>query len=264
MVRIGSLSLAIFVPLLAFGQQAAPRPAFDVTSVKPYVPGGQPGPAEVGCTPAGRFAAVRSPVLYSIRWAYNAGPYQNLNVATQYVVGLPPWASSLRTAYDIDAKAAGPVTEAQCRLMVQALLADRFKLAVHRETRTLPVAALVVAKGGPKPKLAKVLDSDKDKRVRVNGTVAAGSENGWSMEQLSAFLLRFAPAGRMSVNRTGLEGQYRFSLDFSVVPPAGGGPLNVGDEVIAALQDQLGLKIENRDESVEVVVVDHIENPDEN
>jgi uncharacterized protein (TIGR03435 family) len=264
MFRIRGAALAAFIPLLLFGQAPAPRPSFDVTSVKPYAAGAQAGPAEVGCSPAGRYAAVRSPVVYSIRWAYNAGPYQNTNVATQYVVGLPPWASSLRTAYDIEAKAAGPVTEAQCRLMAQTLLADRFKLAVHRETKTISVAALVVAKGGPKPKLAKVVDSDKDKRVLVNGSVAFGSENGWSMAQLAEFLLRFSAGGRLVVDRTGLEGLFRFSLDFAVTPPAGGEPLNLADEVSAALQDQLGLKLENRNESAEVVVVDHIENPDVN
>jgi uncharacterized protein (TIGR03435 family) len=187
-----------------------------------------------------------------------------MNVATQYVVGLPDWAGSLRTAYDIEGKAAAPVTEAECRLMLQTLLADRFKLAVHRETRTLGVAALVVTKGGPKPKLVRVLDSDRDKRVIVNGTVAAGSENGWSMEDFARYLLRFTTFERQAVDRTGLEGRYRFSFDFAVTPSAGGGPLNIADEVSAALQDQLGLKLENRNEPVEVVVIDHIEKPDEN
>jgi uncharacterized protein (TIGR03435 family) len=241
----------------------SPKNEFDVTSVKPYPAGGQPGPSEVGCSPTGKFAAVRSPVLYSIRWAYNAGPYQNLNVVQQYAVGFPAWVASRQEAYDIEGRTETRVTEAQCRLMVQALLADRFKLSVHRETRALPVAALVVAKGGPKPKLKKVLDSDLDKTVLVNGTPAYGSGNGWSMDQLAEYLLRFSPE-RMVVDRTGLEGQYRFSLEFAVIPPAGGAPLNVADEVAAALQDQLGLKIENRSESVEVVVVDHIEKPDGN
>jgi uncharacterized protein (TIGR03435 family) len=72
--------------------------------------------------------------------------------------------------FDIEGKAAGPVTEAQCRLMLQTLLMDRFKLEVHRETRTLAVAALVVAKGEPKPKLTKALDS--------TGPPASGSNHG--------------------------------------------------------------------------------------
>ncbi len=154
------------------------------------------------------------------------GPYQTINFVTanqQYVIGLPKWASGAEGVFDIEGKAAGPVTEAQCRLMLQALLTDRFKLAVHRETRTLPVAALVVAKGGPKPKLAKALDtdalqSDKDKRVFVNGTPAYASANGWSMAQLAEFLLRVYP-GRIVVDKTGLEGLYRFSLDYAVTPP---------------------------------------------
>jgi uncharacterized protein (TIGR03435 family) len=260
-IVVGPLVLSIFNSF-SLHAQATATPAFEVTSVKPSQAGAQPGRSQLDCS-SGRFAALRSPVLYSIRWAYNAGPYQNLNVAQEYVVGLPAWASSLRSAYDIEGKAAGSVTETQCRLMVQALLMDRFKLAVHRETRTLPVAALVVAKAGPKPKLKKVLDSDKDKTVVVNGAPAYGSANGWSMDQLAEFLLRFSP-GRLLVDRTGLEGQYRFSLDFAVTPPVGGGSLNIADEVSAALQDQLGLRIENRDEPAQVVVVDHIQNPDQN
>jgi uncharacterized protein (TIGR03435 family) len=147
--------------------------------------------------------------------------------------------------------------------MLQALLGDRFKLMVHRETRTLPVAALVVAKNGPKAKLKKALDSDNDVGVLINGNPGTGSPRGWSMDQLAEYLIRFSPPGRLFVNRTGLVGLFRFSLDFSVRSPEGQ-PLNVADEVAVALREQLGLAIENRDEPTEVVVVDHIENPDVN
>lgn len=259
MSRIRGAGLAVLISQLAFGQAPAPRPAFDVTSVKPHEPGGRPGATELGCSPSGRFAAVGLSVAPSIRWAYIAGPYQ-VSLRSQ-LVGLPDWVNS--RAYDVEGRTEAPVTEAQCRLMAQSLLADRFKLAVHLETKSLPVSVLVVAKGGPKPKLKKAVDSDSDKGVFVNGAAMVGSSpKGYSMADLalllSAAVRSFGGGGPMVVDRTGLDGVYRFSLDFAVKG------VNAADEVAAALQEQLGLKIETRDESVEVVVVDHIEKPDAN
>ena len=117
----------------------------------------------------------------------------------------------------------------------------------------------MVAKGGPKRALAKALDSDPDKRVLVNGTVAYSSEKGWSMAQLTEYLLRFYN-GQIIVDKTGLDGQYRFTLDFSVTPPAAGGPPDVAGEVSAALPGSTRPQAPgDRKEPVEVVVVDHIE-----
>jgi uncharacterized protein (TIGR03435 family) len=142
----------------------------------------------------------------------------------------------------------GPRDRNPCRLMAQSLLADRFKLEVAK---------------GPKPNLKKAVDSDSDEGVFVNGAAMVGSSpEGWSTADLALFLSVAARSsgggGPMVVDRTRLDGVYRFSLDFAVKG------VNGADEVSAALQEQLGLKIENRNESVEVVIVDHIEKPDEN
>ena len=131
------LSAAVLIANLAFGQAPAPRPAFEVTSVKPYKPAATPTAAAFGCTPeSGKFAATRTAVAVSIRWAYGIGPYQTMNlgpVNQQYVLGMPAWATGAEGVFDIEGKAAGPATEAECRLMLQTLLADRFKLALHLE-----------------------------------------------------------------------------------------------------------------------------------
>lgn len=85
------------------------------------------------------------------------------------------------------------------------LLIERLKLAVHSEARNIALTQLVVAKGGPKAGLARVRESDTEKRVLVNGARPAGSDNGWSMDQLAEFLRRFS-LGRVLVNRTGSPG----------------------------------------------------------
>jgi uncharacterized protein (TIGR03435 family) len=252
--------LTLFISHLAFAQVLARQPAFDVTSGKPYRAGTRQGETELGCSPNGRFTSVGLPIAPTVRWAYITGPYQ-IRLQSQ-VVGLPDWADGRNGLYEIEGRVEAPVTEAQCRRMAQSLLADRFKLAVHIETRSFPVSALVVAKGGPKPKLRKAVDSDSDTGVFVNGAAMVGSSpKGWSMGELALFLSVAASMGGGGVvsDRTGLDGLYRFSLDFAV-----GKGVNVADETAAALQDQLGLKIETKNEQVEVVVVDHIEKPDEN
>src|SRR5258708_10784120 len=122
-----------------FAQSAAERPAFEVASVRMY-PAGAPFPAGgnngIRVSPDGvawRFARLE----FCIGWAYDI---------PGRIIG-PEWISN---RYDIVAKASGPVSKAQLRLMVQSLLEERFKLKVHRELRELPVVVLIVAKGGPK------------------------------------------------------------------------------------------------------------------
>ena len=236
--------LFLALPLCA----QTPHPAFEVTSVKPYVSGTGGAPVVPPNCSRGRFTA-RGSIVSTILWGYGVGPYQFDGKAA----GL----------YDIQATASSPASEAQCRLMVQALLADRFKLALHRETRVLSLYVLSLARTGPK--LKQVADSDPEDGVHINGAKTYGTPKGWSIAQLADFLQRSFYQTPV-VDRTGLEGIYRFSLNYAQglynypgVQPQGDGP-----DIFSAVESQLGLKLEQRKEPLDFIVIDHIEPPDPN
>jgi uncharacterized protein (TIGR03435 family) len=252
----------LFVAALLVAGAMAQTPAFEVVSVKPLAPKDHFGP-QLGCT-GERFESART-LREVLIWAFDVKPYQ--------LIGIPDWdprimrdASGL---YRIEAAAPHPVTDAECKQMVQQLLKDRYKMTAHRELRETPVYALVVARNGPK--MAKA-DENPGVRVVVNGNplgIAAGTPkdfkdpSGWSMDRLADFL----PIGvdRPVINRTGLEGLYKINLSFS---RQGANPDNLppeaGPEVMTALPEQLGLRLESAKAPVEMVVIDHIEKPDAN
>src|SRR5260370_535361 len=130
--------------------QAQP-PAFDVASVKPRKSDSKPGAdRRMRVSPEG-ITYTDISLSDAIQAAYAVKRHQ---------VSGPDWLTTSR--YDIAAKAAGPVPEAQLKLMLQTLLADRFKLTFHRETKELPVYAMVPAKKGP-----KLHDSQADAESRM-------------------------------------------------------------------------------------------------
>jgi len=249
--------MRIFPPLLPILTAAlyAQAPAFEVTSVKFNKLPPRERHTESGCSPAGRFVSLGLNLRSTFFWAFNMRPFQ--------VTGLPSWIDAPGAVFDIEAKAAGPVDESQCRLMVQTLLADRFKLTVHRLTRELPAYALVVVKNGPK--MRQVNPDDKPKPgggVRMMGNPVQGPPGreplkGWSMQQL-ADVLTGQPAldGRAVLDRTALDGIYEIDLNYAFRP---GFP---GPDLFDAVQEQLGLKLESVKASFETLVVDRLEKPD--
>jgi uncharacterized protein (TIGR03435 family) len=272
-----------------------PMPSFEVATIKPRppftvkLPGAASGPTSVGgekvvtqmmfTGPAPTAPAAPSDMLslhvtstMLIAMAYN------LPLPTEgRIIGGPDW---LKTeSYDIQAKIADALFQAiqkmppdqskqQRQLMEQSLLADRFKLKVHFETRDMPVYALVAAKGGPKLTPSKEGEAES---IFVNGG-ADGSELKATAAKLDnlARLLQMQPdtAGRMLVNQTGLAGTYNFTLKWSRDQPAGsdsGLPAtSESPSFFTALQEQLGLRMVPTKASMEVVVIDHIEHPTEN
>ena len=247
----------VFAPGLRAQDQSPGLPAFEVTSVKPdtFVPG--PGHygrvVEVNCS-NGRFVSRNASVWYLIKWAWNiVGDNERL-------IGFPGWTSG--SIYEIEAKAAAPVSEEQCRLMARALLADRFHFRAHEEKRLIDAYDLVIAKGGPKIKRA----TDPDAPVNGPGFTIGGESmqmldphlKGWTMDQL-AHALAVAQLGRKVFDRTGLEGIYRIEIRFSRLDRSGDDP-----DVATALRVQLGLELRSAKEALDVVVVDHIERPTQN
>ena len=186
----------------------------------------------------------------------------------------------------------------ESRLMLQSLLAERFHLKVHIETKELPVYALVIAKGGakltasapppatppdegaPPPKAAVAPDQLPKtaprgmSMIRMSSTKIEASASEGTMEQLASMLTNQPDAGgRVVIDKTGLTGKYDWSLAWA--PSMGmGGPMKGADNgtgsdadapgLFTALEEQLGLKLEPQKGPVQVVVVDHVEAPSAN
>jgi uncharacterized protein (TIGR03435 family) len=156
--------------------------------------------------------------------------------------------------------------------MFREILVERFGLKVHHETRTLPVYALVVAKGGPKMTASKPQPNDPDGMPGNPGVLntSLGRETGrgalieFLAEDLSDAL------GRKVVDKTGLTGRYDFTLtwapddDAAAMGSSASSGAPQGPSLFTAVQEQLGLKLEPVKAPVDVVVIDHLEKPSEN
>lgn len=214
--------------------------------------------------------------------AINATPMQLLQYAYvlpgSRILGAPAWTRSSK--YDIEGKsdpglaeklAALPYTDAKPQLltMVQALLADRFRLAAHFENRELPVYNLVVGKGGAKFTNVKDESTTIDSGTHSGISTITITSSSHAMADLAEILYRYT--GRIVVDKTGLRGNYTINLKFapddarSAVPNAETtSASDMGPSVFTALKDQLGLELKSGKGSVEVLVIDHIDPPTEN
>jgi len=168
------------------------------------------------------------------------------------VLGGPAWMDA--DQYDVVAKAenadAGPD---EIRPMLQTLLAQRFKLSVHRETKELPEYSLVPAKGGPK--LGPTKDAG-DPSVSYGDRPRGENQVAFRKTAVRVLVNLLANTlGSPVIDKTGLEGLYDFTLEWSDTG---------GTSLFAALQEQLGLKLEARRSPAEVLVIDHAEKPDGN
>jgi uncharacterized protein (TIGR03435 family) len=219
----------------------------------------------------------------------------------QQLVGGPDWIDSAR--YDITALFSGEISATEpgsvgpLNLMLQRVLAERFQLAAHTETRDIPIYALTVARtdgrlgpriataatdceavmnallkgaregGGPPPAAPELPDGRPACGMRSGpgGRITAG---GTSMAAIARLLT--VPAGRIVVDRTGLTGGFDFDLEFTPDPAAPGGQPGAatGDANIptlfTALEEQLGLKLLPQRGPVEMLVIDRVERPSEN
>jgi bla regulator protein blaR1 len=253
-------AIGLFNLSLARAQKA---PSFEVASIKPAAPGQRGVSIEVD--PGGRFVASNMSIRMLIQQAYNIKDFQ--------IVGAPGWAGSER--YDIVAKPESGVDLGQgsLRPMMQALLAERFKLAIHRESKELPIYSLVAAKSG-----SKLKDSagEQDRQMQRMGRGQVTLE-GANMATLVTMLAQ--QLGRNVIDNTGLKGRYDIKLEWTPDegPMRGPGegmerppsetaapPDNSGPSLFTALQEQLGLKLESSKGPVEILIVDHLEKASEN
>jgi len=186
-----------------------------------------------------------------VQWAYNLGDYQ-----------LPGSNLLEGQRYDVRARSGDPVAVSTLRLMLQDLLATRFKVRVHRERKTSSVYELVVAKGGPKlPKnKADTLPSSYPReslpRV-VDGSFVFANV---SMTEFAEQLTQLRGIDLPVVDRTGIQGVY----DITLKSAARAVLEQDGPSLLTLLQEQLGLKLVSAKDPIEVFVVDHAEKPSAN
>ena len=236
-------------------------PVFAVATIKPSDPN-LPGYG-THISP-GQFSASSYTLRLLIIYAYDLHRDQ--------VLGGPAWLDSDK--YNIVAKpdGDGQPTATQWKIMLQKLLADRFGLTFHRETRTLSVYELTLAKGGPK--LTPVEDDSAD----AVGDISF-SELG-KLQARHATMADFVHSmqrnvlDRPIVDRTGLSGRYDFALSwvpdefqFSAVRTPGGPPMpgnTEGADLITAIRQQLGMQLKATRAPAPVIVIDHARTPSDN
>jgi uncharacterized protein (TIGR03435 family) len=290
------LAAVILLTVLGGGtvwSQSADAPvAFEVASIKASPPPDGRG-MRVGCPgDPGRITCTNMNMANLVTMAYGIAHYQ--------LSGLSP---TDMERYEVAVKVPDGATKEQIKLMWQNLLKERFKLAVHRETKEVPVYELVVAKGGIK--MQEALDPppadapppprpesgpgprmklDKDgfpelgpgTSMAMMGGKARWRNNKATMKDVASMLA--AQVGQPVTDATGLTGKYAFTLSWAtgggrpIAAPTGGDtPLagmndpDEGPTLFSAIQSQLGLKLEQKKGSIEMLVVDHVEKaPTEN
>lgn len=238
--------LACFLALSAAGLLAQSQPAFEVASVRPSagpIPGVPPMFGQQRTT-ADTLTARHTQLVEIMRRAYG--------VVDEQLAGAPAWIREQR--FDIVGKSAAPASDAELWSMVRPLLEDRFKFKYHREPREVSGLALVVGKNGPK----LTRSQGGSDQISAAGGVFKGQNVPISrLAGILSSVLR-----RPVIDATGLDGTYDFSVDPR--PYAGQGPPDLPGMVITAIQEELGLKLESRKFELQVMVVDHIEQPDKN
>ena len=267
---------------------APDRPRFEVASIKPSKSGEQG--TYLRRQPGGLYRATNAPLRALIANAYlNQFPPKG-----EQIFGGPGWIDTEH--FDIEAKAEGDPNREEESLMVQSLLEDRFKLVVHHETRQLPTYALLLSKNGKTgPQLTKHSDDAKCADpaagsppppgpgeampsfcggffMNAGGGALRATGNRITMAMLVQFLGQ--SVDRTVVDRTGLSGVFDFTLEFAPELGPGSQPgaaasapssdTSAPPSIFTALQEQLGLKLESQKGPVDVLVIDHVEEPSPN
>jgi uncharacterized protein (TIGR03435 family) len=223
----------------------AVQPQFDVAAIRPSSTaraGGEGSGWERITVSSTGVPVLNAGLSYCIRWAYNLKLHQ---------VSGPDWAETGR--YDILAKTAQPVSTDQLKLMMQALLAERFQLKLHREQRTQSVFVLVVRKNGP-----KLRDSQTGGSAQIR--VAGGDFvfQHVTMPDFADLLGHLAGIDRLVLDRTGIHGVYDITL------PAAARTTREDPSSIFGAVEEAGFELQPRKESVELLFIDHAERPSAN
>jgi uncharacterized protein (TIGR03435 family) len=269
--------LSSLAPLCGAQVLAAGSPSFVVATIKPSDPNRPDNKSSIGFGPGGSFDAKSMSLKQLVEFVQDFG-YIDVD---QRIAGGPKWLGSAK--FDIEAKCDEGTARAFGTMpvkqrirteqdMIQAMLADRFKLRTHHETRRLPVYALVQAKSGSKMKpSAKV---GEEKLGGTDGPPGNWKGNGVTMAELAGDLSSLPEiGGRIVIDETGLKGRFDFTLKWPPDLTMGAVPRGPDSGVesdssapslLTALREQLGLKLEMKKEPVDVIVIDSAELPTPN
>ena len=243
-------SVIVLAGVTAFGQDA-PKKAFEVASVRPYVPPEDGRRATAGCeggpgtSDPERLHCTTASLVLLIVMAYDVQYYQ---------VAGPPWIET--DGYEVSAKVPPGTRKAEFREMLQAFLAERFGLVLQRATKDRLSYTLVTAKGG-----SKVQRSGEGVAPAFAYDFTGGrmhiTVRKRPLDVLAGFLSTKLGVEGPVENKTGLAGDYDFALEFTPELAMAGDP--DGLSVFTALESQLGLKLEAKKTPTEVLTVERAE-----
>jgi uncharacterized protein (TIGR03435 family) len=227
-------------------QPHGPVLEFDVSSVKANHSGSERGSMQIT---KGSLTIANAPFAKIVAAAFGISEDRDA-----YLLAGPTWIAAEK--YDVIAKFPAATSSDQMRLMLQALLRERFGMRFHREVREVPAYVLVVAKSGLKA------------RAAAEGSAGGFRRGLGHLESHAATMAVLADklsqqSDRPVVDKTAVSGSYEFAIDWTPDDLQTGG--QAGTSLFTAIQEQLGLKLEPRKEPMEVVVIDYVEKlPSEN
>jgi uncharacterized protein (TIGR03435 family) len=251
-----ALSAALLIGIAAWAacsQPAAPRPEFDVASLKPVVlDGADLYYANLGTYRNGVVTLTNTTLAECIRFAFD--------ITTDDLLSGPDWIKNKAVRFDILAKTAPDTPRDQAHLMLRTLLEDRFKLVLRREPRLLSYYALTAPNG------ERTLKPAQEPPIEVSNSLGLGHihHNRITMLMLATLIARFTRTPVL--DQTAIPGFFEVKLDWardnslpSAAPDAPPPEPADGPSIFEAVQKQLGLKLEKRKGPVDVLVVDHAE-----
>jgi len=284
MKRIPFLAILVVFTMAMLSIAQTNRPSFEVASIKPNSSGQRGGAVDAA---GNRFVATNVTLLTLLHFAYR--PLDRTPFLNDQIVGLPGWAMADR--FDIQAKAegGGRMGEDQIQRLLQELLAERFALKLHYETRNLPVYELVVSKAGKMHPATDQTPATVTRQQPPSGVINDASlppRGTGRMKMTDSGVIVVATAvpiatligmlqgqfDRAILNKTGLNGLFDIRLEFareSTTPApiqqnAGIPTLSTGATVYAAIEEQLGLKLRAVKAALPLLVVDSLEKPTPN
>jgi uncharacterized protein (TIGR03435 family) len=240
--------LIVLTTAAAWSQPAAPRPEFDVASLKPVVlDGADTYTANLGTVRNGVLTMTNVTLADCLRLAYA--------IPTEDQIAGPDWIKSKAVRFDILAKAPPETSRDEAFRMLQPLLERRFALTSHRELREMSYLALTLAGNGPAMPVAK------EPPQGVNRHAGNRIYNNHIDMPLLAYLISRFTRNRV-LDRTGLKGYFEVKLDWAPEERSAPGAETAldpvpGDSIFVAVRKQLGLKLEPRKGPVDMLVVDH-------
>ena len=227
-------------------------PTYEVATIKPS------RPDEVNRTflrQGRRFNTTATSIVDLMMFAYG--------IHFQQIANAPRWLENDK--YDVTLLPAGEgqPSDEQLKEIMRKLLSDRLRLTLHREKKKLSVFRIVTLKAGAK--LVHSLNSNGPAGVGSGGRVGMMTVKSATIADFAGFLQRYYGMDRPVIDRTGLPGRYDFTLRWTPDDRRDtGGVTDEFPDFFAAIQQQLGLKLETVTESIDVLVIDHVERPSEN